>query len=116
MKRMISIISIFIVLLVITSCDIGAGIEKVELCKFPNNIVYYVNESNSVDLTGATIMTKTMDGRYYEKPIYDDEALVITDNIDFSTLGVYEVVIRRWQGRKDNELVGRIPIQVIERG
>ena len=117
MKRIAAIMLASILLLVLTSCDIGLGIVKVELNSFPDNIVYYVGESDSIDLTGATIITTVLQGSSSERPISQDEFLEITDNVNFSVSGVYEVIIRRNPGgdKDNNYLVARVPVQVIER-
>ena len=100
---------------ILASCDTGLEIVSIELGSFPDNIVYYVSKADSVDLTGANILVEIRQGEAFEYDIYSTRAerlLVITDNVDFSTPGVYEVTIR-WTHNDD--LVGRIPIQVIER-
>ena len=104
-----------IIFLVIYAFSDSNAIERVELGSFPDNIVYYVNEADYVDLTGATLIMEIRDGRIFEDQIYDNAIIryrEITDNIDFSTPGVYEVTIR-WT--LNGDLIGRIPIQVIER-
>jgi len=117
MKRMSTLLLAGTLILFAASCEAGLNIVEVKLGEFPNNIVYFVDESDSIDLTGGTIITRTGDGRAIESPIYNDSWLEITDNVDFSAPGVYEVVIRRQPGGdKDNDyLVARIPIQVLQR-
>ena len=97
--------------------DIGLGIVKYELGKFPDNIVYYVGESDTIDLTGVTLVTTTLEGSVSERPMSYYKNFGITDNVDFSVPGVYEVVIKWWPGgNEDNDVLNaRIPIQVIER-
>jgi len=114
MRKMLPILLLTIILPFLTSCD-GHRIMNIELGRFPINIVYYLNEADYVDLTGATVIMELRDGRVFDYQIDDANAerrIVITDNIDFSTPGVYEVTIR-WTFNDD--LVGRIPIQIIER-
>ena len=99
----------------VVGCDTGLEIVNIELGRFPTNIVYYVSEADYVDLTGATFLVEVRDGDVIEHDIYSNRGerlLVITDNVDFSTPGVYEVTVR-WTFNDD--LVGRIPIQIIER-
>ena len=115
MRRVSSMILLLIVFPILASCDIGLEIVSIELGSFPDNIVYYVSEADFVDFTGANILVEVREGSVNEHDIYSTRAerlLVITDNVDFSTPGVYEVTIR-WTHNDD--LVGRIPIQVIER-
>ena len=90
-------------------------IMSIELGNFPDNVVYYVSEADYVDLTGATFLVEVRAGDVTEYDIYSrrgERLLIITDNVDFSTPGLYEVTIR-WT--LNDDLVGRIPIQVIER-
>ena len=116
MKRIILVLLAVMLFFALTlSFCMSPRIESVVLGRFPDNIVYYAGESGSVDLTGATIIRTIRDGRRFEEHIYNDRHLEITHNVDFSVPGVYEVVIRRWQGGEHGVLVGRIPIQVIER-
>ena len=116
-KRIASVVLVSIMLLAFTSCEYGMNIVKVELGSLPDNIVYYVGESTGVDLSGATIITTIGDGRSFNEPIDKDNFLEIIDNVNFSVPGVYEVEIRRQVGgdRNNDNLVGRIPIQVVER-
>jgi len=99
------LISLFVVF---CSCDESLRIMKVELGNFPENIVYYTGDNNSLDLTGCTLITTIKSGEEHNEPINTAHYVEITDNIDFSTPGIYEVKIT-WM----DSLVGRIPIQVI---
>ena len=114
-RRIMYVILVSAMFLILTACERGLEIVNVELGSFPYNIVYYVGETDSVDLAGATIIITTRGTGASERCVSEDNWLVITDNVDFLTPGVYEVVIMRsWGGPE--QLVGRIPIQVIERG
>jgi len=117
MRRLLPMFLLITLLPILASCDSGLGVVSVRLGEFPESIVYYVNEFDEVDLTGATIITLIRDGRVFENDIDSDSWLDITDNVDFSTPGLYEVVIRRSVGGDiyNDNIVGRIPIQVVER-
>ena len=104
-------------------CD-GRAIVGVEIGSFPDNIVYYAGESDTIDLTGGTVLVFTrgrgsgpnsveIEGRYaVEYPMSRREYVPfrVVYDIDFSVPGVYEIHIL-WMG----DVVGRIPVQVIER-
>ena len=108
-KKKIWLIVLMLILVVVTSCDFSLEIKKVELGKFPDNIVYYANEDSDLDFTGATIFEHTRGAGIVEIPFR--QSVIETEyDIDFSRPGVYEVNIT-WKG----EVIGRFPIQIIER-
>ncbi|MCL2223190.1 MAG: hypothetical protein FWC20_12430 [Oscillospiraceae bacterium] len=114
MKKIMLILLFLLLLTTILSCDMGLEVVNITLGDFPRNIVYYINDSDYFTLYGTTFITEIRDGRVFEDDIYSSSArrLTITNNIDFTTPGVYEVTIR-WA--LNDYLVGRIPIQIIER-
>ena len=63
--------AILLFLLIFCSCDAGNKITKIELGSFPDNIVYYVNESNELDLSGGTMLVSLQSGVVNEYPIRD---------------------------------------------
>jgi len=111
-------------------------IVRVEVGSLPDKLVYSVGESDTIDLTGGTILVFTRgitygviaeSGRYVngwrmydvdpesgsnvsEVPMYIESPHRIIYDIDFSTPGDYEIIIM-WLTTE----VGRIPIQVTER-
>ena len=124
-KIIIGLVSIYVAFAIfLFACSTPTPVN-IELGNLPDNTVYYVGESDSVDLTGATVivtLTPTIDalrhGRVLERPLETwVHRLEITDNIVFGVPGVYEVHIvwRRYSDSSRNPLVGRIPIQIIER-
>ena len=50
--RSLKIFVLSFLVLILSSCEDAMKVVDVELRQFPDNIVYYVNESNEVDLTG----------------------------------------------------------------
>jgi len=95
-------------------------IVGVEIGSFPSNIVYYVGESNTLDLVDGTVLVHTKgktygpgdnEGSYFrEHPMSKVTGnFSIVSDIDFSVPGVYEVHVI-WYGG-----VERFPVQVIER-
>jgi len=119
MKRIFLLFLLTIILLFSTSCS--SAIVKVEIGSFPSNIVYYVGESDTLNLDGGTVLVYTSSRLF--RPRYDESSEMneypmslktgpfnVVNDIDFSIPGIYEVHII-WL----ENVVGRFPIQVIER-
>jgi len=95
-------------------------IVKVEIGSFPDSIVYFAGESDTLDLTGGTVLIHIRGTRFIsgseednvtEHPMcFDRRVPGIVYDVDFSVPGVYEIHLIWF-----DEIVGRIPIQVIER-
>ena len=95
-------------------------IVRVEVGRFPDNIVYFAGESETIDLTGGTVLIHVRGTRFIpsneednvtERPMcFDMRVPGIVYDIDFSVPGEYEIHLIWF-----DEIVGRIPIQVIER-
>jgi len=105
---------------------------RVEVGSFPRNIVYYVGESDTLDLDGGTVRVytrgeNTVPGKVIDASFYNADEWVwrnfseysmsletglfnLVSDIDFLVQGVYEVHII-WL----DDVVGRFPVQVIER-
>jgi hypothetical protein len=112
MKNVASILSAIILLFGLSSCT-AAPVTKIELGQFPDNIVYYVGESDSIDLTGGTVnvfFDYLTCEPYVEHPMDWPTTWEIVYDIDFSVPGVYDVYLM-WE---DGE-IGRFPVQIIER-
>jgi len=101
---------VFILPYVLVPVLSGRDIIRIEIGEFPNNIAYYVGESDSVDLTGGTVLIHTRGGTVSERRM-DIETVTfsVVYDVDFSVPGVYEVYII-WI-----DYVVRFPVQVIER-
>jgi len=95
-------------------------IVGVEIGSFPSNIVYYVGESDTLDLDGGTVLVYTRgkiygpgydEGTYFtEEPMnFETSEFSLASDVDFSVPGIYEVHVI-WYGG-----VERFPVQVIER-
>ena len=112
MKRVMCVILVLIALLAFTSCDSGLEVMHIEVFRFPDNIVYFVGESDSVDLTGGIVTTFSRDDVARTTSMSNMRSEWIVYYVDFSVPGVYVVQIN-WAGQEDVRT--RFPVQVIER-
>lgn len=101
-------------------CD-DRAIERVEIGSLPDNLVYFVGESDSIDLTGGTVLviTRTVPSicgcregwnPVSEISMYRQSPHRVVYDIDFSVPGEHEIYIT-WLDR----VRGSFTIEVIER-
>ena len=116
-KQIMSVTLLSIMLLMITSCYNSRAIVNIEIGRFPDNIVYFAGEADSVDLSGTTLISTARGGSTRERSIEDfasignPDSFKITGYVNFLVPGVYEIQLYL----EGYGLIGRIPIQVIER-
>ena len=113
-KRTLFVMLLSIMLLIFTSCDSGLAVTNVEIGSFPDNIVYFVGEADSVDLSGTTVISTVREGWTVERSIEDYmawEGTGYVSDVNFLVPGVYEIQLYSPMFG----VFGRIPIQVIER-
>jgi len=98
-------------------CD-GREIERFEIGSLPDNLVYFVGESDALDLTGGTLLVITRDTpgicgprreEWSETPMYRQSPFHVVYDIDFSIPGEHEVFII-WL----DHVQGSFTIEVIE--
>jgi len=114
LRLMLIIIStglLLMLLIFFVGCN-GRVIVGIQIGSFPDNIVYYIGESDTIDLTGGTILVFTKgrtygvnstEGSYVQESPMSRESVMyqIIYDIDFSVPGVYCLRLRRvpenWQ-------------------
>ena len=91
-------------MLLLSGCDREIVIVGHEIGQPPDRIIYIANVDTELDLTGATLVSIARDGyRHPERLLttllqqyqYPNSSTEVRHSIDFTTPGVYEVVIVR---------------------
>lgn len=97
-KSALSIFMIFVLLLMLTSCDSGLYIIKISISQYPKKIAYFLHKDTELDLQGLEICVESKAGTksikqwnevYADRPYFD-----ISNNVNFFKPGVYVVTIK----------------------
>jgi len=99
--------SLLVLCLLLCACDASLEIVGMEICAYPNRIVYVAGVDSSLDLTGGKVNYLLKGGSVTEDNM-NAPLITVTHDIDFNTPGIYTVVLKRHKG------VCQFPIQVIE--
>ncbi len=112
MKRLLILGLVFCIFGLFCGCDAGLAIVDLEIITFPERIVYVAGVDDTIDLTGGTcglILAQTPEGEHGIPVEMTEWRLTISDNVDFSTPGVYTVRVAIHNGEYQE-----FPVQVID--
>ena len=93
-KRLLFILQVMllgIVVLSLSSCDVGLEIVSVDVIQLPYRTVYVAGMDDALDMKGCIISIRTRDGYVQEISFADESRIRIEHEIDFSTPGEYKV-------------------------
>ena len=94
---------------VLASCDlIGSEARAtVEMTKFPDNLVYVLENENALDLSGCMVRINTSFGSE-EKKLEDTDCEIESD-VNFNMPGLYSIRLKY-----DGKVFKTIPVEVVE--
>jgi hypothetical protein len=111
MRKNIAIIFIFMCIII---CLFGCESLKytaMRVTKFPDNIVYIVDNSMELELCSGELEIELSNGKTLYTTSMCDSNLYIESTIDFDTPGVYEITI---YVRYGNPISVKFAVQVID--
>jgi len=97
MKRLIFYL---LVIILISGCEWENEFIKMEIIQYPDKIVYYINETDELDLSGGKVKLTTRSGdevvlNLDGKDMIGNYEFEIFHDIDFNKEGEYVVLVKR---------------------
>jgi hypothetical protein len=112
MKKYLIILQIFILVVLLNSCDDGNLIVDFKITVLPDKLVYLQNGTEQIDLRGGMIEIKTAQGSMSQYKMTDIQVTKVDySNVDISKEGLYYVKIYIHNGKYQE-----FPIVIVSKG
>lgn len=92
MRKYLTILLAFIIVVLLGSCDEGLLIVGFKISKPPDKLIYLQDVDSSIDLTGGEVILELKEGSEYPYSMTVDYITKVDyGNVDFSKEGLYYV-------------------------